>query len=293
MSIVNQNDQLNSTQENSLPKTIIRKVLVQNFTMIDNAILRNTNISWKAKGLLCYLIHLPDDWQINLAHLELQATDGMDSLKSGMKELKDAGYIDHMTERDEKGKILKHIWLIFQSPDLNQKWKTQQVGNPQVGNPQVGNPVLPSTKEQPSTKEHNNKVAVVPFACLAKLNVPDEIKLQITAKYSEAEVEHAVAFVTQPNFKPSKDLTSAFIWACKEQPIIPETVASPPDNTELLAERREEARRLGVISFKKIKELGIYYNDTPNYVTIGNDKLFYDNIKYDELLKHYLKKVGL
>ena len=33
-----------------------------NFTILDNTGLRDPNISWKAKGLLAYLLHLPDDW---------------------------------------------------------------------------------------------------------------------------------------------------------------------------------------------------------------------------------------
>lgn len=41
---------------------VIRKEKITNYTKIDNNYLEDKNISLKAKGLLSYMLSLPDDW---------------------------------------------------------------------------------------------------------------------------------------------------------------------------------------------------------------------------------------
>lgn len=105
----------NEKKESSEKITIVRKAKKSKYSIISNSVMQDMNLSWKAKGILCYLLHLPDDWKINLIHLEKQATDGIESLKSGFKELKESGYIEHDTLR-EKGKIIGHLWIVHEEP---------------------------------------------------------------------------------------------------------------------------------------------------------------------------------
>ena len=48
----------------------------KNFTVLDNTFIKDTRLSWKAKGLMTYLLSLPDDWTIHLSEIEQHATDG-------------------------------------------------------------------------------------------------------------------------------------------------------------------------------------------------------------------------
>ena len=48
--------------------TVIKKT--GNFTILDNTCLKDENLSWKGRGLLVYLLHLPNDWQIYLEDLD-------------------------------------------------------------------------------------------------------------------------------------------------------------------------------------------------------------------------------
>src|SRR5690606_38416389 len=74
------------------------------FVQIDKNMLSDSNISWKAKGILSYLLSKPDEWITYVADIEKRSTDGKDSVRSGMKELEDAGYIERKRIR-EKGRF--------------------------------------------------------------------------------------------------------------------------------------------------------------------------------------------
>lgn len=127
----------------------IRVVKNKNFTILNNGFLKRNDLSWKAKGILAYVLSLPDDWKINMNEIVRNATDGRDSFRSGWKELKDAGYIDRYPVKDKNTKkIVRWETKIFESVDLKQsKPQTEkpQLEKPQVGKPIVENPKLLST----------------------------------------------------------------------------------------------------------------------------------------------------
>jgi len=67
--------------------------------MLDNEILENPNVSWRAKGLLGYLlscslsIEEPDIWKFNISDITISNADGKDATRSGLKELEQHGYV--------------------------------------------------------------------------------------------------------------------------------------------------------------------------------------------------------
>ncbi|MCP3940161.1 MAG: hypothetical protein GY710_01595 [Desulfobacteraceae bacterium] len=72
-------------------------------SLYSNIHLNDDRLSWKAKGLLIYLLSKPDDWQVYIKNLVKQSKDGMDSTYAGIKELIKAGYIIKTDIKDEKG----------------------------------------------------------------------------------------------------------------------------------------------------------------------------------------------
>ena len=94
--------------------TVVKKT--NNFTIVDNHFIRDENLSWKARGLLVYLLHLPDDWQIYLEDLKNRATDGRDSTISGIKELMKKGYIKRTRKRDN-GKFIGYDYEVYERPN--------------------------------------------------------------------------------------------------------------------------------------------------------------------------------
>lgn len=111
--------------------TFIRVEKSKNYTVIHNEFLKRTDLSWKAKGLLAYILSLPDDWNINLTEIEKNATDGAASFKSGWKELREAGYVERIAVR-EKGtnKIIRWDTVVREK---SHKSKTHPLENPPSG----------------------------------------------------------------------------------------------------------------------------------------------------------------
>jgi len=62
---------------------------------------------------------------------------------------------------------------------------------------------------------------------------------------------------------------------------------------EKIQERSEKAKKCINQNWDKAKSKNIYISHRGNHLAIGNDTLFFDDIKFDELIKHYLKKYGL
>ena len=59
-----------------------------------NDFLEDKRLSWKAKGLMGYLLSLPDDTDISVELISKSCKDGKSSIKAGLKELIAAGYIE-------------------------------------------------------------------------------------------------------------------------------------------------------------------------------------------------------
>ena len=92
------------------------KKKTNNFTIVDNHFIRDENLSWKAKGILVYLFHLPDDWQIYLEDLKNRSTDGRDSTTSGIEELMKKGYMKRTRKRD-KGRFVGYDYEVYEIPN--------------------------------------------------------------------------------------------------------------------------------------------------------------------------------
>lgn len=125
-------------------ETIVKiKKRVNPYTMIDSSIFLNSNISWKAKGLMGYFLSRPDDWKIHLKDLYKQSTDGFDSVKSGLKELKEHGYLELVPIRN-KGKIVAWEYIVYEVPTsttLDTGQSEPREGFPLVEKPPEGKPL--------------------------------------------------------------------------------------------------------------------------------------------------------
>ncbi|PEB93444.1 DnaD domain protein [Bacillus toyonensis] len=120
----------------------------KNYTTINNTGLRDERLSWKAKGILAYILSLPDDWVFYMEEISTHAKDGIDSLRVGVKELKKFGYVRRFPVKNEKGKITNWETIIYEVPQV----ENPHMEKPQVEVPFMENPILLSTKEL-STKE--------------------------------------------------------------------------------------------------------------------------------------------
>lgn len=110
------------------------------YVMIDNAFFEDTRLSWKAKGLMGYLLSRPDNWKINHKDLVNRSKDGKDAVTSTLQELQNVGYIHYFQERAERGKFGKWIWDVYETPLDNPHYK-----------PHTENPHTVEIEEKPHT----------------------------------------------------------------------------------------------------------------------------------------------
>jgi hypothetical protein len=130
------------------------------YTVIGNAAAQDAELSWKAKGLLIYLLSLPKNWNIRISELANHATDGYDSTKRAMDELLKSGYIKRGPRvRKPDGKLGDYVYLLSGVRDEMPNLEKPNVDFPGQGKPSQGKPSQENRQLQNKelTKETNNK----------------------------------------------------------------------------------------------------------------------------------------
>jgi hypothetical protein len=109
---------------------ILRKHKAGNFTQVHNSCLEDDDLSWKAKGLLTFLLSRPDDWEFSIKHLSGVGPDGMSSTRTAMHQLMEAGYVDRNRTRGEDGQYGGWVYHVYEQPPTPD---STAVGNPNGG----------------------------------------------------------------------------------------------------------------------------------------------------------------
>ena len=76
----------------------------ENYVKIPNELLNDKDLSWKAKGLFCYMASKPDNFNFTVQSLATQFNTGRATLFSAMDELKIKGWLTWDKRSDGKGK---------------------------------------------------------------------------------------------------------------------------------------------------------------------------------------------
>ena len=101
------------------------------WTGIANTMLEDHRLSFKARGLLAYLLTKPEGWQTQVAQLTHASDhDGRSAIYSALEELTQYGYATYEQPR-EAGRFIKGGWTIRETP---------QTGFPLTENPDTENP---------------------------------------------------------------------------------------------------------------------------------------------------------
>lgn len=167
--------------------TIIRRKYERDFCYMANEFLKDSRLSWKAKGIIAYVQMLPDDWVLNMRDLTNRATDGRDSLYSGIKELEKYGYCAKVMQRNPDGTIAGYAYEIcdksvFQPFTENPVTDAPQPENPDTvkpdtDKPDTENPTLINTNLTKDLNTLNTNPSNTPQNTFASL-FPDETKVE-------------------------------------------------------------------------------------------------------------------
>ena len=111
----------------------------KNYTIMSNYHLQDKNLSYKAKGLLSFMLSLPEDWDYSLVGLCSISKESRDGTRSILKELQEHHYVEIEKVRGDKG-YFEYNYLIYEIPhliDLENEQNSPDMGNPQLDIPNV------------------------------------------------------------------------------------------------------------------------------------------------------------
>jgi len=91
--------------------------LKENFTTIPNGLIRNKNISDRARFLFCYMASMPDNWKFYQGAMAKELGYSVDTLRKYLDELLSTGYLQREQRRQE-GKFDSYDYTINFSPSM-------------------------------------------------------------------------------------------------------------------------------------------------------------------------------
>jgi hypothetical protein len=128
---------------------VIRSPRTSHFTTLSNDLIEDSSLSFKARGLLVYLLSRPDNWRTDAHRLARSSTEGRASILSGLKELAQVGYLKRTRMQDEHG----HWVTACEVFDTPAEVRFSDVGSPNAGSPNAGFPdsvTKTDTKDPPT-----------------------------------------------------------------------------------------------------------------------------------------------
>ena len=126
----------------------VRKV--KNYTSMSNEHLQNKELSLKTKGLLSYMLSLPDDWNYSLEGLVSNCKESKTSIRSALNELKQHGYLSvkKLYPNKTASKKIEYAYNIYEERGLNPYIKNQDMDNPYLASQHIENNTQQSTNKQ-------------------------------------------------------------------------------------------------------------------------------------------------
>lgn len=115
--------------------TVFRVEKTANYTVMSNTHLKDRRLSYKSKGLLSVILSLPPDWDYTITGLAVIAADGVDSVKTAIKELEQYGYVSRTQLRDERGRMAQNEYRVYENPTDNPDYVPSEQDSPEKDAP--------------------------------------------------------------------------------------------------------------------------------------------------------------
>ncbi len=110
--------------------TTIRVERRKKFTVIDRSTVNDDSLSFRARGLLVWLLDKPDGWRVNSTLIERAGKEGREAVRSALRELEDAGYLERTQAHDRKTGRWTTEAVIHESPPTASRQRGTDAGEP-------------------------------------------------------------------------------------------------------------------------------------------------------------------
>ena len=167
-----------------------------NFTIIPNEIIRNKNLSDRARFLFCYMASMPDEWKFYQGVMAKELGYTKDTLRKYIEELLQTGYLNR-EQRRETGKFDSYDYTLNFSPCME---NTDTVKNRNGKNPTREKSSLINTNlEERNTIINTNleKDIENEFSHFSKVTINDSQSPKVNPFSIVANVEKEKSFATK------------------------------------------------------------------------------------------------
>ena len=114
---------------------IVREPGRHRWVVIDQAVIRNPTLSYRARGILATLLSMPDHWEVNSEWLAMMGSEGRDAIRAALRELEAAGHMIRHKAQTADGRWTSH-WVVYEQPvDRGGEKPVTEDGFPGVGFP--------------------------------------------------------------------------------------------------------------------------------------------------------------
>lgn len=104
----------------------------RNYTTMSNYHLRDKNLSYKAKGLLSFMLSLPESWDYSMNGLVSVSKENIRAIRTILQELEEYKYLVRTRMQNEKGQF-KYDYSIYEVPYT----QLPHIQNPYMDNPRT------------------------------------------------------------------------------------------------------------------------------------------------------------
>lgn len=137
-------------QNKSLIKRVKRNV---NFTHLSNEVF-NAGLSPDSLGVLCYILHLPDDWIIHKTHLQKVFKIGRERMDRIFNEIEKSGFLISTDMIRSGGKFIGRNYFFYDEPQ-----NKPMLSEPLSAKPTAANTQLLNTNIELNTNNTNTPIS--------------------------------------------------------------------------------------------------------------------------------------
>lgn len=112
------------------------------YAMISRKMLRDKNLSPRSKGILCFLLSLPDNWNAHPKQVAQSMGVGKDQIYSALNELISKGYATKKETKGEKGRFGSVVYEFYEDKIEPVKEISTVSGYPDTESPDTENPPI-------------------------------------------------------------------------------------------------------------------------------------------------------
>ena len=192
--------------------SILRHRRNHNFTILPNELIRDDRLSYRARGVLAYLLALPDGSHFDSRILSERGKEGRDAIRSVFRELEAAGYMRLTRQQDVQGRW-SSTTEVTDEPTSDWESGPGESTEPRTDYPTPVDPAL-NNQELTSTSTNNSLETETSIEVTADLGLGfDEFWFAYPRKVDKGHAEKAWAKAVREGASPEDIVHGCCLYA--------------------------------------------------------------------------------